>query len=204
MTDEASRTPNPKRWRDGRPLPPDPLRVAIDIDGVLAVYLDTMSALAYGKVLPEPCSYEAWRDPAWPCDDLDGFMEDHGRAVGLGLYAKEPCRPDVAWATQRLVTGEDGVLLDVVTSRRDDDHDATMGWLTGHAIAFDDLVHVREPADKAMLGYDVIIDDDPVVLQTAMAVGAVAVAPEKRWTRDLGCRTYRDGMTLNRVTEWVA
>lgn len=190
---------NPAQWHDRNQA--FKFRVALDIDGVLGNYLDAFTRLVYGRPLPEPSSYHVWEDPAWPCADEDAFLKDHASAVAKGLYHVEPCITSAAWSSQRLVTGMDGIEVDVVTSRRDDAGTVTMDWLLYHAIAFDHVVHVRHPEQKAELGYDLVVDDDPLVLRAAMDAGALALAPRMPWTRNIGCHLMDDGRTIVDVVE---
>lgn len=193
---KARREPSPEQWRRGRPLPDSAARVALDIDGVLGGYLDALARMAWGRTLPEPSSYQVWTDPAWPVDDEQAFMRIHGEAVRRGLYASEECDPGMAWLSQRLVTGDTPMRLDVVTSRRDDGGAVTRDWLRRHRIAYDDLVHVDRPTDKALLGYDAVIDDDPAVLAAVRCMGELAVAPPRRWVQGLGFVTCGGGMAM--------
>lgn len=188
-----------RRDADGRPV-----RIALDIDGVLGGYLEALSRIVWGRSLPEPASYRVWTDPAWPVDDEQGFLRAHAAAVARGLYEDEPCNGDVALFSRRMAAEGGRFALDVVTSRRDDGDGVTEGWLRRHRVAFGGLVHAARPTAKALMGYDVVVDDDPAVLFAARSMGSLALAPAHRWTRGLGVAVFADGGELEAmVRAWA-
>ena len=172
------------------------LRIAVDLDGVLA---DTM--VTFCKILNQHHStqftvnsfvqWNAWQiahipkdeffrtlDEAWFEWENIPAVEDHiGEAVeGIHRFGR----------------------VDVVTGRSQVTVQAAMNWLKEHKIPYDAFVRTESTKAKARLSYDVFIDDSAELMSlVASSLDKCGILYTQPWNRNAG-----DMQRVFRVERW--
>jgi uncharacterized HAD superfamily protein len=142
---------------------PSQLRIAVDLDGVLAETMTAWCVLANQKF-----------GTRLTIDDFEGWAFGKASWRKFGISKEEFFRLlDEAWDDwENVPPTETGLAakvrnvqtygsLDIVTGRSRKTVTSAKNWLSRHEIPYERFVRVDGMADKALLNYDVYIDDAP-------------------------------------------
>jgi 5'(3')-deoxyribonucleotidase len=167
------------------PSPPrDRLRIAVDLDGVLAesmlVWCEKVN-LEFGKQLKmdDLDSWASWEKFSISKDDfyriLDESWEDWRQVP--------PTEPRIAGKVARIEPfGE----IDIVTGRSKSTEDAARSWVENHGIRYRRFVRVAGWRDKIVLNYDVYIDDAPDLMPlVSQSPLSRAILYDRPWNRNV-------------------
>ena len=160
----------------------DRLRIAVDLDGVLAESMLVWCERANKEFgtsfrIEDLDSWSWWRTSAISRDDfyriLDECWEDWEEIP--------PTEPGIAGKVQRVWKfGE----LDVVTGRSRRTEEAARLWIEHQKVRYNRFVRVSGWRDKLCLDYDVYIDDAPDLMPLiSRKPGAWAVLYDRPWNR---------------------
>jgi uncharacterized protein len=162
------------------------VRIAIDIDSTLHHYWDVLSDAArrrFGIDLPYEEQF-TWgitrlRDQQLVCC----IEETHcDRAILAGRPYPGAVETVNRWAG-------DGHFIHVTSHRADKTHAATEQWLHNIGLRFDELYCSFDKVGRCReIGIDVLIDDSPINLQSAIDHGIVAATLIHPWNEDV-CET---------------
>jgi 5'(3')-deoxyribonucleotidase len=164
------------------PMTNNPLKIAVDLDGVLAESMIVWCELANAEFgthlrLEDLDSWASWRKFAISKDDfyriLDESWDDWERIP--------PTEPGIA----RKVAGiEKFGLVDVVTGRSEKTEEAARKWINSQRVRFNQFVRVPGWREKADLDYDVFIDDAPDLMPLlSRRLIPWAILYERPWNR---------------------
>lgn len=162
------------------------MRIALDLDGVLA---DTIRVWL-----------RIWNEHRFPrltYESIDTW--DFWRKLGIseaefaGIFARAwlmweeipPVEEGIAEKVRRL--SELGT-VDVVTGRPAEERERVVLWLRRHGISYRGLV--VGVTDKVRLGYDVYIDDSPLVAIAGARSGRLVLLRDQPWNRDVRSNSY--------------
>lgn len=167
------------------------LRIALDVDGVLA---DTMrlwirlwnrrSGMKIGY--EDLVEWDFWRRLGLTSGEFMELMRDAWRM----WRELPPTEPNLSEKVARLRTlGR----VDIVTARPRDAERYTLLWLEAHRIPFDDIVWMRSSRVKASLDYDVFIDDSPHLADGCALRAKILLLYDRPWNRGVAedCRLIR-------------
>ncbi|MCF8884196.1 MAG: hypothetical protein QXE67_02175 [Nitrososphaerota archaeon] len=138
------------------------MRIAIDLDGVLANSMKVWLKIWYEKTgqiieYQEVNEWFFWRKLGM---DSRRFMQILNEAWSRWLEIP-PMEESLNLKTRQLKTlGR----LDIVTARPRKTERYVYKWLSLHKIVYDKYVWVKRGEDKVKLDYDVFIDDSPTIL----------------------------------------
>ncbi|MEN2974919.1 MAG: hypothetical protein ABDH32_05000, partial [Candidatus Caldarchaeales archaeon] len=75
--------------------------------------------------------------------------------------------------------------LDIVTARSKETEVYALEWLRKHEIPYDNYVWVESGESKAMLDYDVYIDDSPFLARALQNKDKIVLVYDQPWNREL-------------------
>jgi hypothetical protein len=172
-------------------------RIALDIDSTLHHYWDLLQRIAkerYGIDLP----YEEQRDWGITALERDAVIhcveETHSDENIAGSLPYPHAVETVAeWHRK-------GHWIHVTSHRRTSTFEATAGWLEAIGMPYDDLHCSFDKVPRCTeLGIHVLVDDSPVNLAKAQAVGIVPATILHPWNEELveregviGARDWRE------------
>ena len=141
---------------------PAKLRIAVDLDGVLAESMVVWCRLAneeFGTRLKmkDLDSWSAWKKSQISKDDFYRILDaswDDWRDI-------PPTEPRIARKVARIEKFGD---IDVVTGRSKRTEEAAKNWIDSQRIQYGHFVRVQGWRDKIYLDYDVYIDDAPYLM----------------------------------------
>lgn len=156
------------------------LRVALDVDGVLAdVMLAWLEYTNPGRLAPlskhDMDNWDFWRRHGIKRRDFYAQLDscwDEWRSV-------PPTENDLSRATAVLSRLADTV--DIVTARSQATNSHVRAWLDHHNITYDKYVQVAAGRMKADLEYDVFIDDSPINAEAFVAKEKRVVLYDQPW-----------------------
>lgn len=160
------------------------LRIAVDLDGVLAETMTAWCALVneeFGTrlTIDDIDGWASWRKFGISKDDffrlLDGAWEDWEKVP--------PTETGLAAKVRKVETLGS---LDIVTGRSRKTVSSAKSWLAHHRISYHRFIRVDGWRDKVLLNYDVYIDDAPDLMPLVSRNPAMrAILYERPWNRDL-------------------
>ena len=164
--------------------PPERLRIAVDLDGVLAesmlVWCDRANK-EFGTSLKfeDLDTWSSWKKFSISKDDfyriLDESWEDWKQVP--------PTEPGLAAKVARVARFGD---VDVVTGRSRRTEEAARSWVENQKIRYRQFVRVTGWRDKPILNYDVYIDDAPDLMElVSHTPGSWAILYDRPWNRNV-------------------
>jgi len=138
------------------------LRIAVDLDGVLA---ETMEAwckranefLGTSFKLADLDTWASWRKLGITKEQFFQFLDE----AWDDWESIPPTEPRLAEKVRKLARSGQ---IDVVTGRSKESVTASKSWLAEHKIPYQRFVRVPGWKDKILLNYDVYIDDAPELM----------------------------------------
>lgn len=128
------------------------MRVAVDVDGVLADIISTWIIVYDLPFSKQQVTDWDFKNLACYGVTVDKFMEAHNKLWEIGVV-----RPE----TKNLKDKVPNIDFDIVTARPRGGIDDVRLWLAKHDIRYGKLIQVKRAKDKPALNYDVYIDDYP-------------------------------------------
>ncbi len=162
------------------------MRIALDLDGVLAdtirVWLRIWNEERFPKLTYESIdTWDFWRKHGIPESEFAGVF-----ARAWRMWEEiPPLEEGLAEKVRRL--SELGKVY-VVTGRPADERERVILWLRKHGIGYERLV--VGVTDKVSLGYEVYIDDSPVVAVQGSRSGRLVLLRDQPWNREVGSNFY--------------
>jgi len=164
--------------------PTKTLKIAVDLDGVLAETMEAWCKRANDLLgtrlgLDDLDTWASWTKFGMNRDQffelLDETWDDWGTIP--------PTEPNLAQKVAKLrPLGS----LDVVTGRSRQTIDSAKSWLKHHLIPYDHFVRVPGMRDKVHLDYDVYIDDAPELMPLiSRTVGKRGILYARPWNHDV-------------------
>jgi len=154
------------------------LRIALDVDGVLADVI--ASWLAYSnKIRPTISKSQISEWDFWKNHSIDKF--DFYNELSICWKSWEnvpPTENNIAYATTQL---SNLGTVDIVTAREESTHNDVKNWLKLHKINFKNYVGVLEGVEKSRLDYDVFIDDSPLNAKSMLEEGKSVILYSQPW-----------------------
>ena len=164
------------------------LRIALDVDGVLA---DTMKLWVslWNKASNQKLSYEDlsewdfWRGLGISSGEFMRLMNEAWRL----WWRIPPTEPNLSEKVSRLRSlGR----LDILTARPRETEKYTLRWLEAHKIPYDDYVWIESSRLKANLDYDVFIDDSPLIVDGCIMRRKLLLLYDRPWNRGVREEAY--------------
>ena len=160
------------------------MRLAIDIDSTLHPYWDQLAEIAqrrYGVDLPYDRQF-TWAIPQLEPEQLKAIVEETHNA---GQRAARPSRiPTPSHTIQRW--HEQGHFIHITSHRATDAHPHTAQWLDAIGLPHDELYCSYDKITRCVeLEIDILIDDSPVNLRSAVKAGITAATIEHPWNKDV-------------------
>jgi 5'(3')-deoxyribonucleotidase len=165
-------------------MPTKPLRIAVDLDGVLAESMLVWCERAnkeFGTALKldDLDSWSSWKKFEISKDDfyriLDESWEDWKQVP--------PTEPRLTSKVAQIQRFGD---IDVVTGRSKRTEEAAMSWVEHQKIRYRHFVRVAGWRDKIMLNYDVYIDDAPDLMPlVSQSPLSWAILYDRPWNRNV-------------------
>lgn len=159
------------------------LRIAVDLDGVLAeamiVWCDLYNKRHNGSLSLEDISaWNVWKLVGIPRDEFFRILDD----AWLEWERIPPTEEKVGRQVQLL--HEFGT-VDVVTGRSIQTVGPAKDWLKAHSVPYHEFVRTESTLAKIRLNYDVLVDDSPKLMELiaskSIALGILYTRP---WNRD--------------------
>jgi uncharacterized HAD superfamily protein len=172
------------------------LRIAVDLDGVLA---DTM--VTFCKILNQHHStkftvnsfvqWNAWQIAHIPKEEFFRTL-DEAWFEWKSIPAVEDHIGDAVEGIHRFGR------VDIVTGRSQATVRAAMNWLKAHKIPYEDFVRTESTKAKATLSYDVFIDDSAELMSlVASSLDTYGIIYTQPWNRNV-----EDMQRVFRVETW--
>ncbi len=141
---------------------PAKLRVAVDLDGVLAETMEAWCRIANERFgtrlkLDDLDTWTSWRKTGITKDQFFEILDQTWDA----WEEIPPTEPNLA---KKVAAVEKLGTLDVVTGRSKQTVEAAKQWLSRYKIPYERFVRVQGWQDKVFLNYDVYIDDAPELM----------------------------------------
>ncbi|HJU13427.1 MAG TPA: hypothetical protein VJ792_03125 [Candidatus Nitrosotalea sp.] len=157
------------------------MRIALDVDGVLADVIDawlaynnrTRAAIQKSEIL----EWDFWKK--YNIDKFDFYEE-----LSLCWKSWEKIPPTESNLSQASKELSRLGTVDIVTAREDSTHEDVKKWLRMHGVAFKNYVGVLEGTEKAGLDYDVFIDDSPINAHSMLAREKSVLLYSQPWNLD--------------------
>jgi 5'(3')-deoxyribonucleotidase len=168
-------------------VPPAKLKIALDLDGVLAesmlVWCERANKEFGTRLKMEDIdSWSWWKRIPISKDDFYRILDeswDDWREI-------PPTEPEIAEKVARIEKFGD---LDIVTGRSKSTVDAARSWVDSQKVRYRRFVRVLGWRDKILLDYDVFIDDAPdlmpLISQSPTAWGVLYERPWNRSVEDM-------------------
>ena len=163
-----------------------PLKIALDVDGVLADTIRSWLRLCnirFGMNLTydQIDHWNFWKDVGINQDDFEGLFNQ----AWYDWRVLPPTEDKIAAKVELLKNiGE----VDIVTGRTPDTMEYVEKWLAMQKINCNKIVVVEPDKTKGHLDYDVFIDDSPLNAIDATERGKTALVYDQPWNRHLGQR----------------
>lgn len=159
------------------------MRIAVDIDSTLHHYWDQMAVIAkrrFGVDLPYD-EQITWRISQLRPEQVRACVaESHKEAYVLAAVPYAGAVDTIrGWH-------EAGHFIHVTSHRSVEAHDTTERWLQGIGLRYDELYCSFDKVARCReIGIDLLIDDSPAILASALEAGIAAATIEHPWNRDL-------------------
>jgi len=154
------------------------LRIALDVDGVLADVI--ASWISYNnKIRPTILKSQISEWDFWKNHGIKKF--DFYSELSICWESWEnipPTENDIASATAQLSNIGN---IDIVTAREESTHNDVKNWLKFHKIDFRNYVGVTEGIEKSRLDYDIFIDDSPINAKSMLDQGKSVILYSQPW-----------------------
>ena len=164
---------------------PASLRIAVDLDGVLAESMLVWCKRAneeFGTHLKmeDLDSWSSWKKFAISKDDFYRILDE-----SWDEWQKiPPTEPELAEKVARIEKFGD---LDIVTGRSKRTVDAARSWVDDQKVRYRRFVRVLGWRDKTLLNYDVYIDDAPDLMPLiSRSLTSWGVLYERPWNKNVG------------------
>jgi hypothetical protein len=154
------------------------LRIALDVDGVLADVIE--SWLSYSnKIRPAISKSQISEWDFWKNHNIDKFDFYNELSICWKSWESIPTTENnIAHATTQL---SNLGTVDIVTARDESTHNDVKNWLKLHKINFKNYVGVLEGIEKSRLDYDVFIDDSPLNAKSMLDEGKSVILYSQPW-----------------------
>lgn len=165
-------------------MPTKRLRIAVDLDGVLAESMLVWCERAnkeFGTTLKmeDLDTWSSWKKFAIAKDDFYRILDESW----MDWEQVPPTEPRIASKVARI---EKFGNIDVVTGRSRRTEQAAMSWVEYHKIRYQHFVRVPGWRDKLVLNYDVYIDDAPDLMPlVSQSPGSWAILYDRPWNRSI-------------------
>ncbi|MEM0450808.1 MAG: hypothetical protein QXO17_04490 [Nitrososphaerota archaeon] len=162
------------------------MRIALDLDGVLAdtirVWLRIWNEQRFPKLTYESIdSWDFWRKL--------GISEAEFAEIFSRAWQKwEEIPPAEEGLSEKVMRLSELGRVDVVTGRPAEERERVAMWLRRHRISYRNLV--MGVTDKVKLGYDVYIDDSPIVATEGSRTGRTVLLRDQPWNRFVRSNSY--------------
>jgi 5'(3')-deoxyribonucleotidase len=179
----------PRHTATTGPSAPRPLTLAVDLDGVCYPLVDTLRHWLTTRRgipasrLPDPATYDL--ATAWGFTDDAALLAEIAAACHAGaLFHHEPADPAALHATRSIRAA--GHRIIAITARNlpgipPDIEQITRDWAASAGLPVDDVIIT---GDKHLIPFDLLVDDSPSNVHTALAHGRRAVLLDQPWNRD--------------------
>jgi 5'(3')-deoxyribonucleotidase len=164
---------------------PAKLKIAVDLDGVLAESMFVWCELAnkeFGTRLrmEDLDSWSSWKKFAISKDDFYRILDE-----SWDEWQKiPPTEPELAEKVARIEKFGD---LDIVTGRSKRTVDAARSWVDDQKVPYRRFVRVLGWRDKILLDYDAYIDDAPDLMPLiSQSPASWGVLYERPWNKNVG------------------
>lgn len=163
------------------------MRIAVDLDGVLANSMKTWIKIWYedtGQLIEfeEINDWFFWRKLKI---DAETFMRVLNKAW-IKWVDIPPTEENIGEKVHRLKTlGR----IDIVTARSRSTEEYALKWLNYHKIPFDKYVWTTDSQSKAELEYDVYIDDSPSMVEVLEETDKLLLLYSQPWNRHIQEKT---------------
>ena len=159
------------------------MRIAIDIDSTLHHYWDVLSEASrqrFGIELPYEEQF-TWGITRLKDEQLEVCIAD--THVDEAIIASEPY-PNAVEAVNRWHRA--GHFVHITSHRAVTAHDATERWLQKIGLEYDELYCSYDKVSRCSeIGIDLLIDDSPINLRSAVERGITAATIVHPWNRDV-------------------
>jgi 5'(3')-deoxyribonucleotidase len=158
-----------------------PVRVALDVDGVLAdiinVWLNRYNKKSRGKMLSidSICRWDFWKELGY---DEHRFYAELAECWDE-WYNVPLTEPNMPIYVSKLKDIAERV--DIVSAQIAKDH--VIRWLNYNGIKYDGYVSVAMGRDKAKLDYDIFIDDSPINALSIAGMGKHVLLYDQPWNK---------------------
>ena len=166
-------------------MPPAKLKIAVDLDGVLAesmlVWCDRANK-EFGTSLrmEDIDSWSWWKRIPISKDDFYRILDESWNEWRV----IPPTEPEIAEKVARVQKFGD---LDIVTGRSKRTVEAARSWVDSQKVRYGRFVRVLGWRDKILLDYDVYIDDAPDLMPLiSRSPTAWGVLYERPWNKNVG------------------
>lgn len=160
------------------------LRIAVDVDGVLAETMDAWCRKAnqeFGKAikLEDLTIWASWGLVGISKDDFYRILDE----VWDSWKDIPPTEDNIAARVSKIKPfGQ----IDIVTGRSLQTIEAVKAWLKHNMVEYDHFVRVRGWRDKVLLNYDVYIDDAPELMPLiSHRPASWGILYDRPWNRDV-------------------
>jgi len=164
---------------------PAKLKIAVDLDGVLAESMLVWCELANKEFgtrlrLEDLDSWSSWKKFAISKDDFYRILDE-----SWDEWQKiPPTEPELAEKLARIEKFGD---LDIVTGRSKRTVDAARSWVDDQKVRYRRFVRVLGWRDKILLDYDAYIDDAPDLMPLiSQSPSSWGVLYERPWNKNVG------------------
>ncbi|MDE1861434.1 MAG: hypothetical protein KGI33_00825 [Thaumarchaeota archaeon] len=154
------------------------MRIGLDVDGVLADVIQ--SWLLYNNnvrtniLKSDILEWDFWK--RYGIDKFDFYTE-----LSMCWKSWDKIPPTEAGISQASKDLSKIGTVDIVTAREDSTHEDVKKWLKMHDVVFKNYVGVSEGIEKAMLDYDVFIDDSPINAKSMLARQKSVILYSQPW-----------------------
>ena len=185
---------------NSRNLVIDRMKIALDVDGVLADVI--VSWITYSNSKRQKISkyeitdWEFWKK--FEINPFDFYAE-------LSICWKNwidipPTENNLAYVTKSLSNlGQ----IDIVTAREKSTNSFVKSWLTHHNIEYDNYVSVIDGPMKADLDYDVFIDDSPLNAEKFLKNNKKVILYSQPWNQHVSDNKIHRISTLSQAVEQI-
>ena len=160
------------------------LRIAVDLDGVLAETMEAWCKIANQRFgsnlkLEDLDSWTSWKKTGVTRDQFFQILNqtwDDWENI-------PPTEPDLA---QKVAKVERLGSLDIVTGRSKQTVESAKQWLSHHKIPYQRFIRVRGWKDKVFLNYDAYVDDAPELMPLISRNPLMqGILYDRPWNRDV-------------------